>query len=263
MVNDHSYTIEFIRRGDRMVAEVTGQTQIRLDECGLAGALFHTIPSRAGDLLRIGLAVYAVDRLSPRDWRQQSGGSRAMHLEVGVVEPDFWSDEQTLAPLQEALELLGGDEWHLRFCYRRADTEYNLGFPPVSHPRICLYSGGLDSAAGLATQLRARKDAMLAVTTYHQGLQKERVTRQLHQMARRYGVVVRPIIVRTAFDKPPQLHKQELTQRCRSFLFATMAGAVACAEQSLWCADCRQAAPGDTGKSGYSGRTGAYRVSFS
>lgn len=230
--NEFSYCVEFSRRGDRMVADVTGQTQIRLDECGLASALFHRIPSRAGDLLRIALAVYAVDRLSGRQRGQQSGGSRVMNLEVGVVEPDFWSAEETLGPLQEALELLGGDTWYLRFCYRRADTDYNLGFPPVLRPRVCLYSGGLDSAAGLATQLRTRKDAMLAVTTYHQGLQGQRVIQHLRQLSLRYGVDVRPIVVRTTFGRPPQLRKQELTQRCRSFLFAAMGGAVACAERS-------------------------------
>ncbi len=232
MANDHSYSIEFTRRSDRMVAEVTGQTQIRLDESGLAAELFHTIPSRAGDLLRIGLAVYAADRLSPRDWRQQSGGSRAMGLEVGVVEPDFWSDEQTLAPLQKALDLLGGDEWDLRFCYRRPDTDYNLGFPADLHPRICLYSGGLDSAAGLATQLRTRREPMLPVTSWHQARQRRRIVDQLHRIASRYGADVQPVVARTAFFKPPQTARQEWSQRCRSFLFLALGGAVACAENA-------------------------------
>ena len=232
MDSEHFYSVGFTRRGDRMVADITGETRIRLDECGLLTALFHTIPPRAGDLLRIGLSVYAADRLARRDWQDQSGGSRTMHLEVGVTEPDFWSDEHTVAPVRDALELLSGDAWHLRFYYRQPDTDYNLGFPPIQHPRICLYSSGLDSAAGLATQLHARRSAMLTVTTYHQASQDKRVPEQLRQLAHRYGVDVRSIIVRTAFDMPPQLRKQELTQRCRSFLFAAMAGALACAEQS-------------------------------
>lgn len=231
MDNEHCYSVEFTRRADRMVAEITHQTQIRLDECSLAAALFHTIPSRAGDLLRIGLAVYAADRLSCRNQGQQSGRSRAMHLEVGVVEPDFWSDQQTLAPLREALELLSDDTWHLRFRACTPDTEY-LSCRPDQHPRVCLYSGGLDSAAGLATRLRTCRGPMLAVTTWHQALQKKRTLDQLRRLAYRYGVDVRPIVVKAALVKPPQLGKQELSQRCRSFLFAAMGGAVACAEHS-------------------------------
>jgi len=231
MDNEYEYSVAFTRQADRIVAKISDQTQIRLDECGLATALFHSIPSRAGDLLRIGLAVYAADRLSRRKRGQQSGMSRVMHLEVGVVDPDFWSDWQTLAPMLESLELLSSDTWHLRFRACAPVIEY-LSCRPDEHPRVCLYSSGLDSAAGLATQLRTRKGAMLSVTTYHQGLQDKRVTQQLRQLARRYKVDVRPIVVRTALGSVPLLQKQELTQRCRSFLFAAMAGAVACAEQS-------------------------------
>lgn len=154
-----------------------------------------------------------------------------MHLELGVIEPEFWSEEQTLAPLREALELLSDDAWHLRFRVCTPDTDY-LSCRPDQRPRICLYSGGLDSAAGLATQLRACRTPMLAVTTWHQAMQKRRTLDQLRRLASRYGVDVRPIVVKAALVQPPQLGKQELSQRCRSFLFAAMAGAVACAEQS-------------------------------
>jgi len=51
-------------------------------------------------------------------------------------------------------------------------------------------------------------------------------------MAARYGADLRPVVVRTALVNPPELKAQELTQRCRSFLFAATAGAVACAEHA-------------------------------
>ena len=231
MDNEYEYSVAFTRRGDRMVAEVAGKTQIRLDERGLATALFHPIPSRAGDLLRIGLAVYAADRLARRDWQNQSGGSRTIHLEVGVVDPDFWSDGQTLASMRESLELLSSDTWHLRFRACAPDTEY-LACRPEEHPRVCLYSGGLDSAAGLAMQLSTCRKPILAMTTWHQALQKKRTLDQLQRLSSRYGVEIRPLVVKTALVKPPPLGKQELSQRCRSFLFAAMGGVVACAEHS-------------------------------
>jgi len=227
--SEHRYRIVFARHGDLMVSAIAGDTQVRLDEYGLSSALFHTIPPRAGDLLRIGLAVYAADRLARRDWQRQSGGSRAMSLEVGVVEPDFWCDEVVAKLLREALELLSDDAWYLRFLPLRPDTNY-LGCRPDQRPRVCLYSGGLDSAAGLATRLRVCREPMLAVTTWHQARQKQRTIGQLHRLASRYGVDLCPIVVRTALVRPPQPCEQELSQRCRSFLFAALAGTVACAE---------------------------------
>ncbi len=232
MANEHCYRVAFTRRADRIVAKISGQTKIRLDECGLATALFHKIPSRAADLLRISLGVYAADRLARRNWQQQSGGSRVMRLEVRVVEPDFWSDEQTMGPLQDALELLSGDTWHLRFRGCTPDTDEYLSCRPDQHPRVCLYSGGLDSAAGLATQLRTCREPILAVTTWQQARQKSRTIDQLHRMASRYGVDVQHVVVRTALSTRPKTVKQEWSQRCRSFLFLSLAGAVACAERS-------------------------------
>jgi hypothetical protein len=73
---------------------------------------------------------------------------------------------------------------------------------------------------------------MLAVTTWHQALQKKRTRDQLRRLGSRYGVDVCPIVVKAALVRPPQLRRQELSQRCRSFLFAAMGGAVACAEHS-------------------------------
>jgi hypothetical protein len=51
--------------------------------------------------------------------------------------------------------------------------------------------------------------------------------RQLDHLARRYGAELRPIIVKVGY-----VRACEPTHRCRSFLFAALAGSVACAEGS-------------------------------
>lgn len=231
MDKEFSFNFDFSRRNDHMVGETFGVNRILFDEASLAVALFHHLPARARDLLRIGLAVYAADRLARRSQLQQTGGARVMRLRVGVIEPDFWSDEQTLAPLQEALELLGGDAWHLTFRGRPAETNY-LYCETDHPPRVCLYSGGLDSAAGLATQLRNCHEPVLGITIGHQRGQKKRVHDQLDRLGTLYDVDVKHILAKTKLVHPPELGHQELTQRCRSFLFAALGGAVACAEQS-------------------------------
>jgi len=231
MATGHSFRIEFSRRGDHMVGRVTGNTQVRLDEYALSVNLFQTIPRPAGDLLRIGLAAYAADRLARRNWRRVPGGSRAMELTIGVAEPDFWRDESVTGLVRDALQLLSGDQWHVRFSPAQPDPDY-LGSRTDQHPRVCLYSGGLDSAAGLATRLRVCREPVLAVTAWHQARQRQRTVKQLQHLASRYGADISPIVVRTACVNPPSFREQEPTQRCRSFLFAALAGAVACAEGS-------------------------------
>lgn len=231
MASAHSFRIEFSRRGDHIVGRVTSDTHVRLDEYALSVNLFRKIPHLAGDLLRLGLAAYAADRLARRNWQRVPGGSRVMDITVGVAEPDFWSDDSITGLVRDALQLLSGDQWHVCFTPAQPDPDY-LGSRTEQHPRVCLYSGGLDSAAGLATRLRVCREPVLAVTAWHQARQRQRTLKQLRRLASRYGTDVSPIVVRTACVNPPSFREQELTQRCRSFLFAALAGAVACAEGS-------------------------------
>jgi 7-cyano-7-deazaguanine synthase in queuosine biosynthesis len=154
-----------------------------------------------------------------------------MQLDVSVVERDFWNEPGTVGALQEALELLGSDVWDVRFSHQRADPDYIVRAPEECR-RVCLFSGGLDSAAGLATQLRTRRDPMLIVTLRHQRGQKERVRDQVRRLQDRYGAKLDPVVVPTKLLNGPRLRNQELTQRCRSFLFAALGGAVACTEGS-------------------------------
>jgi 7-cyano-7-deazaguanine synthase in queuosine biosynthesis len=214
-----------------MVGKSLCQTQIRLNECDLATGLFRPLPPRACDLLRIGSAVYAADRLARRENRGDFRGSRAMRIQADVTDPDFWNDKRTIEPMRAALELLSADTWEFAFRYGAPDPSY-LGDKAPSGHRVCLYSGGLDSAAGLATRLRNSGQPLITVTIWHQGGQKKQVLSQLTRIRRRYGIEVDPIIVRTALFRPPQLNEQELSQRCRSFLFAALAGAVAMAKES-------------------------------
>lgn len=225
------FQIHFTRRSDYMVGSVTADTAVRLNERDLAAGLFRSLSPRASDLLRIGLAVCAVDRLARRCWQGQSGGRRSLKVDIAVVEPDFWRDEGVLSPLRKAIELLSSDEWSFGFQGRRPDIDY-LGCQSERCPRICLYSGGLDSAAGLATRLATCNEPLQPVVVRHQALQKSRVLNHLKRLSCHFGLQLDPIVVKTALLRPPALRVQESTQRCRSFLFAALAGAAACAVHS-------------------------------
>ena len=100
----YDYKIEFLEAYDgqqceQLVGKLSSGPCIRLNEYQLMGSLFRAMNSRALDLLRIVLGMYAVDRVSPRDCRQGSGGARQVHLEIDVSDPVFWENPEVSALL--------------------------------------------------------------------------------------------------------------------------------------------------------------------
>ena len=205
--------------------------RFRLDERALCFGLRRDLPPKVRDLVRVGMSVYVVDRLARRNRRSAKvGPTRDVELTVEVADPDFWTSE-ACAPLRRSCELLSDDRWDIGFVPRSqglGSRQRFLDFAVRDVPIVCLYSGGLDSAAGLASQLRDRSVRTIAVTAEHQVGQDQRIRRQLARLHSRYGRQLDPVIVRTSLIRPPRMAKQELTQRCRSLLFAALGGAAAC-----------------------------------
>jgi len=143
-----------------------------------------------------------------------------------VTSPEFWSSHLDL--LVRILGVVSNDVWDLQF--RTGTTEpaqAGLFAAESPAPLVCLYSGGLDSAAGLLNRLRDGVRSAVTVTVCHQPDQRRRVLRQLESFRRRYNARIIPIFVRTTLRHAPALKHQELSQRCRSFLFLAIGGAVA------------------------------------
>jgi 7-cyano-7-deazaguanine synthase in queuosine biosynthesis len=144
---------------------------------------------------------------------------------VEVKESRFWNSISS--KLDGALCHLGGDHWTLRF---REGNDTKLIPPMFEHapdsPLVCLYSGGLDSAAGLARRIREAAD-IVAVTIWHQAGQRKRVHEQLALLSKLAKRIITPVTVRAALINPPRLDEQEVSQRCRGFLFTSLGAAVA------------------------------------
>ncbi len=229
---EHSYRVTYGPCPDGQGVLASGR-DFRIDEVQLATALWCDLPPLARDFVRIGMAVYVCDRLAKRD-RHTAGASglRNVALAVQVGSPDFWLADGVSSLLQDSLRLLSDDYWRFSFFGPGGAWQRVLCELPAFSPIICLYSGGLDSAAGLANQLRSRKEPMVAVTAWHQPRQKQRVFRHLTMLERRYECRLPRVLVRTALRHPPRMSSQEASQRCRSFMFAALGGAVACALES-------------------------------
>ena len=204
-------------------------------------AVLENVPSapcrRLLDLLRIASAVFFTDRMIPRDRRGgPNSWSRAISLALQVEDMEFWSDPTTNQWLHEALQFVSGDNWAIRFSPRI--TGRTTGIPwqqslasrlfPDS-PRLCLYSGGLDSAAGLAHQLSLpNTKPIVPITVSHRSDLEGMVKNQVRAIGKVFGRELHSVCVPFEMTSPTKLvASEETSQRSRAFLFVASGAAVA------------------------------------
>ena len=156
-----------------------------------------------------------------------------MQVRIEVLDPGFWRSPQIASSLKQAVEFVSGDHWDIDFFGR--PFRYEWAKPVLSpetlreSPLICLYSGGLDSAAGLAMRMEQTPSCpIIPVTIKHQPLQHKLVRRQYKLLGNRFGSRLSPLIIKARMNRPAgwTWSRREKSQRARSFLFAA-AGAVA------------------------------------
>jgi len=192
------------------------------------------LSTRQIDFLRIAASVYFVDRLVRR-----YGRSRSIRVRVPVRQHEFWTSAEVAGTVRDTLEFLsGGDDWELCFTVDRSSIERSQALlSSMEDNLVCLYSGGLDSAAGLASRLSCNKIRRVTpITVWHQADQKRLVESQYEEL-KSFPCEIVPLFVKTAmiWRDRAQKRRQESTQRCRSFLFATVAAVVAgaCGQDSV------------------------------
>lgn len=203
----------------------------RLDEDVLFRQLGRIASPRYRDLLRIAMYVYTADRLTKRNGRVDlNGPSRCMPvIQIPVSEPDFWNARETHSLLRRTIEFVTCDTWDFQFTFMRPEKQGQWWRAAECDGAIvCLDSGGLDSAAGLANRLLDWKGDVFAVTARHQEVQRQLIRdEQLPLLRERFGRRLYSVMVPTTLRDAPPMNRQEVTQRSRSFLFAALGGVVA------------------------------------
>lgn len=205
-----------------------------------ANGFFRTLPQlpapRVLDLLMIAVGAYASDRMILRHGRRSSGsGIRTLHLSVAVSDPAFWSQADITERVLDALHFLTDDNWSLSF-EQSPEGWYQsvLPFAQTTPDRVALFSEGLDSAAGVASQALKRPAHTLLVTVGHYVALRKRAERQLSALSALIpGASFQHagLLVSLRGGVARQLRLQERTQRSRAFLFCSAAIAAACACQ--------------------------------
>lgn len=195
---------------------------------------------RGLDLARIAAGIYAIDRITKRDFRSNDLGTRSLAVEFEVQEPEFWRLSDVNALLTELLEFLSGDTWRLTFV-RESHAPEGDGHQtriPLKRPRVdrvALFSGGLDSMAGLASRLIHGHYTYGLLTVSHQASLRRSCLRATGALQ---GILGTDPFMHTFVDarlrhgKAIRLSYQEQTQRTRAFMFcslgAVMAHALGC-----------------------------------
>ena len=184
--------------------------------------LIAAIDPLAVDLLRVALGVYVLDRVTRRKNRSPwSSAPRDMVIDIQVCRPEFWREPHIRRLIEEVLRFLSSDLWQVSFSQlaRQPEPRQDALQYPEAKPVVCLYSGGLDSAAGLATWLRDNSEPVLAVCVLHQSAQKPLCDDHIRRLRNHYQRDLNLIPIRAQLMSAGRLDCQERTQRCRSFLF--------------------------------------------
>ncbi|MCC7495891.1 MAG: 7-cyano-7-deazaguanine synthase [Fimbriimonadaceae bacterium] len=194
------------------------------------------LPPRVLDLLELAAYVYAADRLTDRgdkDAVEYHSWARSMRFVVRVRDHEFWSDHRVAESLCAALRFMSGDlDYAFEFQPGHStpptglfdDAEFIL--QPRRAQSIILFSGGLDSLAGIFERLDQSDDSLCLVS--HQS-QPGTVRTQNHLAA----ALTRDYPGRIAHYRFEchlrGVRANEETQRTRAFLYTAIACAIAVA----------------------------------
>ncbi len=193
---------------------------------------------RQVDLVRWAASVHLADGWAKR--LRRTNGHRRPVVEVELLDPDFWERPESNARLKQCVDFLSGDDdWTFRprkdsvSCLSRQATLFPSHGPK---PILSVYSGGLDSAAGLTARLAEIEGQEVVPVTVRYQSHRGRLVQEHFDLLRGHGLAsprqLRPLQV-GAYTRNRQLWRdfrirlREVTHRCRPFLFLSVAGLAA------------------------------------
>jgi len=212
------------------------ERNIDLKLSDISKKLVKNLPDSLIDLIELATYVYCADQMFSRggdlsrgegtDWR------RALRFVVPARCPDQWSSAPVSEALRNTLGFLSDEEFAFEFCRLPSPvpvTEY-FDFGPdegqgAKVEDVLLFSGGLDSLAGVVREAVVGKRRVALVS--HRSTSKTAGYRE--ELVAEVGRLCRG---RPPYHIPVWAHKvglksRENTQRTRTFLYASLATAVA------------------------------------
>ena len=185
----------------------------------------------ARDLFRLGGAVFCADKSTSRE-DADDFWTRDIELQVPVSDVALW--EAASPRLHEALNFLSGDHWQVEFVPVPDLPPTAVQETVQFEDAVSLFSGGLDSLAGVIDLLEAGRRLVL-VGHHDSPLTDNRQVALFNELRSEYGadrVTQRRLLLGRNAARPEQERplgddEPENTQRSRSFLFISAGIAVA------------------------------------
>lgn len=206
--------------------------KIRFDPGSVSAPLLDNLPDPLADALEIAAYVFSADRLIRRGREATphigSEWQRRLRFRIPVRNVELWNRPEVKETLSETLCFLSGDDVEFQFTQagRPAWADSYLGFndavaQTISPDRVVLFSGGLDSLAGVAECVLG--SGLSAVLVTHQSAsqianRQNNLYRAIENLTPRGQTFYAPVWVRRGQEAAPLEH----TQRLRAFLFATL-----------------------------------------
>ena len=211
-----------------------GNANVRLGLPDFVQSVYH-LPDRFLDLLEIAAYVFAGDRLTLRGSKntvEYHSWARNLHYVMRVRDHAFWSRSDVQDALRAALLFMTGDQsYDFTFQPGHSTPPADLFDSEVFQVEsadslsVMLFSGGLDSLAGAVQRLEETNDRVCLVS--HQSSQPSIVRTQdslVKALQGEYPGRVHHYRFRTNLRR---IRAKEETQRTRSFLYGSIAFAIA------------------------------------
>lgn len=195
--------------------------------------VYH-LPDRILDLLEIAAYVFCADRRTPRGSKngvEYHSWSRMFHFVIKVRDFKFWNRSDVKERLKKALEFMSGDRsYHFTFQAGHStpptglfdDKKFIIEEKP--NTKIILFSGGLDSLAGVVEHL-GNSTNQLCLISHRSGQPRTARTqdRLIEALDKRYP---RRIKFYKFYCSLRGIRAREETQRTRAFLYTSIAYAL-------------------------------------
>lgn len=211
--------------------------RVKITAQALIQRLMERVGNRSIDLICIAAGIYAMDRVVKRSKSASNeSGIRTFVVCFHVADLEYWRRQTVTNQLTEILHFLTGDYWLISVAPHARDENRRhqgiLSLANAARPsRVALYSGGLDSAAGLACQLLRGHRDLLLLSVGHQSTIRRGCVDQVREL--RHILPQAASLYHASFvihlDHAETMRRQEQTQRARGFLFCTSAAIVASA----------------------------------
>lgn len=210
----------------------------RRNQTDMSKQLVGTCSLQWTELLDIVMCIYVADRLCPRNHRGLATGQRAIPVKIPVTDSLYWSRSEVQSALSELVCWATGDLWEFTFIDVKPSSQIRetaFPFGPLHDSgasSAALYSGGLDSLAGLCMQLEASPETdpvlVSGFTTGHLlSLQRRQLDGIKYAVGHKLGRPI-PNIIHLPFSfGMKNATQREKSQRSRALVFLTFGAIVA------------------------------------